>query len=63
MKTFFQTFGFVAAICAGIILLTVFFTVIGSIRRWLGGPAVVKMKGFLKDAKFVNVHLSGGKIL
>ena len=61
MELFNQTFGFVAAICAGIIILTVFFTAIGYFKRATRGFDVVKIKGFIKDGKLVNVYLSGGK--
>ncbi len=63
MDTFYQVFGFVAALCVGIIVLTVFFTAVGYFKRAKRGFDVVKMKGFVKDGKLVNVHLSCGKIL
>ena len=61
MDTFYQVFGFVAALCAGVIILTVFFTVVSHFRRATRGFDVVKLKGFIKDGKLVNVYLSGGK--
>lgn len=61
MDTFYQVFGFVAALSAGIIILTVFFTAVGYFKRATRGFDVVKMKGFVKDGKLVNVYLSGGK--
>ena len=61
MDLFYQTFGFVVAICAGIIILTVFFTAIGYFKRATRGFDVVKLKGFIKDGRLVNVYLSGGK--
>ena len=61
MELFYQTFGFVAAICAGIIILAVFFTAIGYFKRTTRGFDVVTLKGFVKDGKFVNIYLSGGK--
>ena len=61
MNLFNETFGFVAAICIGIIVLTVFFLAVGYFRRATRGFDVVKLKGFIKDGKLVNVHLSGGK--
>ena len=62
MDLFYQTFGFIAAICAGIIILTVFFTAVSYFKRTTRGFDVVKMKGFVKDGRLVNVHLSSGKI-
>jgi hypothetical protein len=61
MDLFYQTFGFIAAICAGIIILTVFFTVVGYFKRATRGFDVLKLKGFIKDGKLVNVYLGGGK--
>src|SRR2546426_10547803 len=61
MDTFYQVFGFVAALCAGIIILTVFFTAVSYFKRATRGFDVVKLKGFIKDGKLVNVYLSGGK--
>ena len=61
MDTFYQVFGFVAAVSLGIIILTAFFTVIGYFKRVTRGFDIVKIKGFIKDGKLVNVYLSGGK--
>ena len=36
---------------------------IGRGRSLMGAPAIIKMKGFLKDASWINVHLAGGKLL
>lgn len=67
MDGFFQTFapvfGSVAALCAGVIVLAVFFVALNRLRRAFGEPAVIKMRGFLKDAKHVNIHLAGGRVL
>jgi hypothetical protein len=61
MDTFYQVFGFVAALSLGIIILTVFFTVVGYFKRATRGFDIVKMKGFIKDGKLINVHLNSGK--
>ena len=63
MELFKQTFGFVAAICVGIIILTLFFMVVSYFKGTTRGFDVVKMKGFIKDGKLINVHLSTGKTL
>ena len=63
MDTFYQVFGFVAAVSLGIIILTAFFTVIGYFKRVTRGFDIVKMKGFIKDGRLINVHLSSGKTL
>ena len=61
METFQQVFGFVAAICAGIVILALFFTVLSRFNGAARGFSVVKWKGFIKDGKLVNVHVDDGK--
>src|SRR5437660_8275050 len=61
MDTFKQVFGVVAALCGGIIILALFFTALGYFKRATRGFDVVKLKGFIKDGKLINVYLSGGK--
>ena len=63
METFYAVFGPVIALCAGIIILTLFFTAIGYFKRVTRGFNVIKMKGFIKNDKLINVHLRNGKIL
>ena len=63
MDTFYQVFGFVAAICIGIIVLTGFFTAVGHFKSKTRGFDILNFKGFIKDGKLINVHLSGGKTL
>jgi hypothetical protein len=63
MDTFYQVFGFVAAVSLGIIILTGFFTIVGYFKRVTRGFDIVKMKGFIKDGRLINVHLSSGKTL
>lgn len=60
MNTFNEVFSFVAAICTGIMALAVFFNVLGFVKARARGFDVVKLRGFIKDGKLVNVHLSGG---
>ncbi len=63
METLYQAFGFIAAVCIGIAVLTIFFTALGYLkRRWRGGD-VVKMEGMVRDGRLVNVHLTGGRVL
>ena len=61
MDTFYQVFGFVAAICIGIIVLSAFFTAVGHFKSKTRGFDILKLKGFIKDGKLINVYLSGGK--
>ncbi len=62
METFSQVFGFVMAICFGIMVLTVFFTGVNYFKRKTCGFDIVKMKNFLKEDRVVNIHLSDGNI-
>jgi len=62
MDTFNQVFGFVAAICIGIMMLTLFFTGIGYFKSRTRGFDIVKLKRFIKDDRVVNIHLSNGKV-
>ncbi len=63
METFYQLFGYVAALCAGIMILTVFFKILGALSHSRRGLEIVKMKGFVREGKLVHIHLSGGKSL
>jgi hypothetical protein len=63
MDTFYQIFGFVAALCAGIIILAVFFTALSYFKRVVRGPGVVTVSGFIRDGKLVCVQLTGGRAL
>jgi hypothetical protein len=63
MEMFYTTFGFVGAVVLGIVILTVFFKLAGLAQAKMGPPTLIKMKGFLKDAAWLNVHLAGGKVL
>jgi hypothetical protein len=62
MDTFYQVFGFVAAICIGIMMLVTFFTVVGYFKRRTSSFDIVKMKRFIKDGRIVSVHLSSGRV-
>ena len=63
MEMFYTTFGFVGPIVLGIVILAIFFKVLGILQAKMGAPAIIKMKSFLKDAAWINVHLAGGKLL
>ncbi len=61
MDTFYQVFGFVAAICIGVIVLTAFFNAGSYFKSKTPGFDILRIKGFIKDGKLINVYLSGGK--
>lgn len=61
MDTFYNVFGFVAAICAGIAILAFFFTGLSWFNQAVRGVEVVKLKGFVRDNRLVNVYMHGGK--
>ena len=63
MEMFYATFGFVGAVVLGIVILAVFFKLVSLLQAKMGAPAIIKMRGFLKDAAWINVHLTGGKLL
>ena len=62
MDTFYQVFGFVAAICLGIIVLATFFGIVGYFKRRTASYDIVKLKRFIKEGRPVNVHLNNGRI-
>ncbi|MFT4589775.1 MAG: hypothetical protein ACI8QF_003896 [Limisphaerales bacterium] len=61
MDTFYNVFGFVAAICAGIVILALFFTALGLFNRKTRGFSLVRWKGFIKEGRLVNVVMKDGK--
>ena len=63
MDVFFSTFGGVAALCLGVIILAVFFSLLNLVTRLAGGNKIIKFRGLLKEAAWVNVHLVGGNTL
>lgn len=62
MDNFYEVFGFVAAICLGIMSLTLFYTVIGFLKRTLQGTSVLSGSGFVRSGKIVRVHLRDGHV-
>jgi hypothetical protein len=62
MHTFYEVLGFVAAICIGVVVLTLFFTAFNALKKRSRGFEVVKAKGFISDGRLVNVHLSNGTV-
>jgi hypothetical protein len=63
MDAFTNAFGVVAALCLGVMIMSVFFTLLGYVSKAVSGYKVVKLKGLLKDGDLVNIHLVGGKTL
>jgi hypothetical protein len=61
METFYAVLGPVAALCIGIMTLTLFFNAISYFKKARRGFEVIKLKGFIKDGKLINVHLAEGK--
>jgi hypothetical protein len=58
---FYQTFGFIAAVCAGIIIIAMFFTALNFFKRLFRGNRTVTAKGFLREGKQINVYLTSGR--
>jgi hypothetical protein len=44
-------------------VLTAFFTLVGYFKSKTRGFDILKLKGFVKDGKLINVYLSGGNSL
>lgn len=60
-ETFPLVFGGVAAIAAGIAMLSVFFMVTGRINRMFDRSAIVTLKGVLDEQALVDVVLKKGE--
>lgn len=63
MESFYQVFGVVAALCAGVMILAVFFTVLSAVKQRVRGFEVLRWKGLIREGRLINVHLSSGKLL
>ena len=63
MNTFYETFGFVAALCAGVIILAVFFTSLGYFKRAIHKSGIVAVSDFVRKDKRVSVQLRSGRTL
>ena len=63
MNTFYETFGFVAALCAGVIILAVFFTSLGYFKRAIHKSGIVPVSDFVRKNKWVSVQLRSGRTL
>jgi hypothetical protein len=61
MNIFIEWMAPIAAICIGIIVLAVFFSLLGAIKNRFSSVKYLKFKKILKDADLVTVHLSSGK--
>ncbi len=63
MENFSYVFGPVLAVALGIIVLSIFFKVLSRFGRTKDEPPLIKLKGFFKNAEFVDVHLGGTNVL
>lgn len=63
MENFTYVFGPVLAVVLGIIVLSVFFKVLSRFGKTKDEPPLIKLKGFFKNAEFVDVHLGGMSVL
>jgi len=62
-ETFFITFGWVCALVAGVVMLTLFFMVVGRINRKFAPSGIIKFKGLLEEQRPVDVVLENGERL
>ena len=63
MQVFYQTFGFLLAVSFNIILLALFFFVLGKLTNRKNPMGLKQVNGFFKSSSLVDVHLSGSKII
>ena len=63
MEGFINWISVVGAICIGVMILAVFFSLLSAIKSRLAPAHYIKIKGFLNDAQLVDVHLTRGKLI
>ncbi len=63
MENFTEVFGPILAIAIGIMILGIFFKILNSIGKKKDEPPLIKLKGFFKNAEFVDVHISASRVL
>lgn len=63
MEYFIIWISAIGAVCIGVMVLSVFFAVMGAIKSRLTSARYIKLKGFLKDGEVVDVHLTSGKVM
>jgi len=63
METFISWMAVIGAICIGIMVLAVFFSILSAIKGRFTPAQYIKLKGFLNDAPTVDVHLTSGKLI
>jgi hypothetical protein len=61
METFLNSISIIGALCIGIIILSIFFTLLSSGKRRFSQVNIVKLDGLFKTSDFLNVHLSCGR--
>jgi hypothetical protein len=63
MDVFLSWLGPVLALCIGVMILAVFFKLLGALSDRLSPTRNIKIKGFLKQADFVTLHMNRGESL
>lgn len=63
MESFYNTLGVIVAICIGVMILALFFTILSAIKSRFSKPSIIKVEGFLNKSKKVNLHLNRGHVL
>jgi hypothetical protein len=63
LHTFLLTAGLVSGLCVGIIILTLFFSLVAYLKSKLSKEKVGKMESYIRDGNFVDVHLANGNTL
>ncbi len=63
MEIFIMWFSPIVAICLGIMMLGVFFTLLGRFRGQFSSATFIKIKKLLNQSDFVTVYLTAGKTI
>ncbi len=61
MEAFLNSMSIIGALCIGIIILSIFFTLLNSSKRRFSQVNLIKLGGLFMTSDFLNVHLSSGK--
>ena len=61
MDAFLNSISIIGALCIGIIILSIFFTLLNSSKRRFSKVNLIKLDGLFMTSGFLNVHLSNGK--
>jgi hypothetical protein len=61
MGTFLNSISIIGALCIGVMVLSIFFTLLNSSKRRFSQFKIIELNGLFKTSDFLNIHLSSGK--